>query len=195
MSTFHKVEAQITLLADRATPNLTNQAATRAFYAAHKPDYVIVAAARVGGIHANHPYPADFLVEYLQIECNLIQGAFAAGCTNLLFLGSSCIYPQLAPQPINDAALLNGYLEPTNEPYAIAKIEDIKLCESFNRQHQTDYRALMPTNLYGPGDNFHHENSHVIPAQVRRIHEVKINQSEPVTIWGSGTPMRVFSCR
>jgi len=180
------------LLADRATLNLTDQAATRAFYAAEKPDYVIVAAARVGGIHANNTYPADFLVENLQIECNLIQGAFEAGCTDLLFLGSSCIYPKLAPQPIAETALLNGYLEPTNEAYAIAKIAGIKLCESFNRQHHTDYRSLMPTNLYGPGDNFHGANSHVIPALMARVHEAKIHAAPQVTIWGSGTPMREF---
>jgi len=180
------------LLADRATLNLTDQAATRAFYAAEKPDYVIVAAARVGGIHANNTYPADFLVENLQIECNLIQGAFEAGCTDLLFLGSSCIYPKLAPQPIDETALLNGYLEPTNEAYAIAKIAGIKLCESFNRQHHTDYRSLMPTNLYGPGDNFHGANSHVIPALMARVHEAKIHAAPQVTIWGSGTPMREF---
>jgi GDP-L-fucose synthase len=180
------------LLADRATLDLTNQAGTQAFYAAKRPDYVIVAAAKVGGIHANNTYPANFLVENLMIECNLIQGAFDVGCTNLLFLGSSCIYPKLAPQPIQEDALLNGYLEPTNEAYAIAKIAGIKLCESFNRQHNTDYRALMPTNLYGPGDNFHPENSHVIPALMRRIHEAKRNNSAEVVIWGSGTPMREF---
>jgi GDP-L-fucose synthase len=180
------------LLADRATLDLTNQAATQAFYAAERPDYVIVAAAKVGGIHANNTYPANFLVENLMMECNLIQGAFDVGCTNLLFLGSSCIYPKLAPQPIQEDALLNGYLEPTNEAYAIAKIAGIKLCESFNRQHNTDYRALMPTNLYGPGDNFHPENSHVIPALMRRIHEAKRSNSADVVIWGSGTPMREF---
>jgi GDP-L-fucose synthase len=180
------------LLADRATLDLTNQAATQAFYAAERPDYVIVAAAKVGGIHANNTYPANFLVENLMMECNLIQGAFDVGCTNLLFLGSSCIYPKLAPQPIQEDALLNGYLEPTNEAYAIAKIAGIKLCESFNRQHNTDYRALMPTNLYGPGDNFHPENSHVIPALMRRIHKAKLNHSAEAVIWGSGTPMREF---
>jgi GDP-L-fucose synthase len=153
---------------------------------------VIVAAAKVGGIHANNTYPANFLVENLMMECNLIQGAFDLGCTNLLFLGSSCIYPKLAPQPIQEDALLNGYLEPTNEAYAIAKIAGIKLCESFNRQHNTDYRALMPTNLYGPGDNCHPENSHVIPALMRRIHEAKLSHSADVVIWGSGTPMREF---
>ena len=180
------------LLADRTTLDLTNQAATQAFYAAERPDYVIVAAARVGGIHANNTYPANFLVENLMMECNLIQGAFDVDCTNLLFLGSSCIYPKMAPQPIQEDALLNGYLEPTNEAYAIAKIAGIKLCESFNRQHNTDYRALMPTNLYGPGDNFHPENSHVIPALMRRIHEAKRSNSAEVVIWGSGTPMREF---
>jgi GDP-L-fucose synthase len=180
------------LLADRTTLDLTNQAATQAFYATERPDYVIVAAARVGGIHANNTYPANFLVENLMMECNLIQGAFDVDCTNLLFLGSSCIYPKMAPQPIQEDALLNGYLEPTNEAYAIAKIAGIKLCESFNRQHNTDYRALMPTNLYGPGDNFHPENSHVIPALMRRIHEAKRNNSAEVVIWGSGTPMREF---
>ena len=179
-------------LADRASLDLTSQQATQAFFAAEKPDYVIVAAAKVGGIHANNTYPANFLVENLMIECNLIQGAFDVGCSNLLFLGSSCIYPKLAPQPINEDALLNGYLEPTNEAYAIAKIAGIKLCESFNRQHNTDYRSLMPTNLYGPGDNFHPDNSHVIPALMRRIHEAKLTHAKEVVIWGSGTPMREF---
>jgi GDP-L-fucose synthase len=180
------------LTASHESLDLTSQAETRAFLAAEVPDYVVVAAARVGGIQANNNYPANFLVENLMIECNLIQGSFDAGCANLLFLGSSCIYPKLAPQPIREDELLNGYLEATNEAYAIAKIAGIKLCESFNRQHNTDYRSIMPTNLYGSGDNFHLENSHVIPALMRRIHEAKLEEEGQVTIWGSGTPMREF---
>lgn len=172
--------------------DLTDQAAVDAFFADEKPDYVVIAAAKVGGIHANNTYPADFLYDNLMIEANLIRGAFNAGCKELLFLGSSCIYPKLAEQPMREEALLDGHLEPTNEAYAIAKIAGIKLCESYNRQHGTDYRSLMPTNLYGPGDNFHPEDSHVIPALMRRIHEAKENGDKEVVIWGTGSPMREF---
>ena len=151
--------------------DLTDQRAVRDFMAREAPDVVILAAARVGGIHANNTYPADFIYENLMIECNVIHQAFASGVPRLLQLGSSCIYPRAAPQPMAENALLTGPLEPTNEPYAIAKIAGIKLCESYNRQHGTDYRSVMPTNLYGPGDNFHPENSHVLPALIRRFHE------------------------
>ncbi|WP_212525613.1 GDP-L-fucose synthase [Actibacterium sp. MT2.3-13A] len=172
--------------------NLTDQAAVRDFMAAEKPDVVILAAAKVGGIHANNIYPADFIYENLMIECNVIHQAFAAGVTRLLQLGSSCIYPRAVPQPMREDALLTGTLEPTNEPYAIAKIAGIKLCESYNRQHGTDYRSVMPTNLYGPGDNFHPENSHVLPALIRRFHEAREAGLDEVTIWGTGTPRREF---
>lgn len=157
-----------------------------------KPDCIIVAAAKVGGIQANNTYPADFILENLQIEANLIDGAFRAGIDNVLFLGSSCIYPKLADQPIKEEALLTGILEPTNEPYAIAKIAGIKLCESFNRQFGTDYRSLMPTNLYGPGDNFHPEHSHVIPGLMQRLHVAKLRGDATVGIWGTGSPRREF---
>ncbi|WP_235789842.1 GDP-L-fucose synthase [Ruegeria pomeroyi] len=172
--------------------DLTDQAAVRDFMAAERPDQVILAAARVGGIHANNTYPAQFIYENLMIECNVIHQAFAAGVTRLLQLGSSCIYPRAASQPMAEAALLTGPLEPTNEPYAIAKIAGIKLCESYNRQHNTDYRSVMPTNLYGPGDNFHPENSHVLPALIRRFHQAIQTGADEVVIWGSGTPMREF---
>ncbi|SEK11294.1 GDP-L-fucose synthase [Marinovum algicola] len=172
--------------------DLTNQAAVRDFMAAEKPDAVILAAAKVGGIHANNTYPADFIYENLMIECNVIHQAFAAGVTRLLQLGSSCIYPKAVPQPMKEDALLTGTLEPTNEPYAVAKIAGIKLCESYNRQHGTDYRSVMPTNLYGPGDNFHPENSHVLPALIRRFHEAAQAGREEVVIWGSGKPRREF---
>jgi GDP-L-fucose synthase len=172
--------------------DLTDQAAVRAFFACQHIDVVVLAAAKVGGIHANNTYPADFILDNLLIECNVISAAHAAGVQRLLFLGSSCIYPRLAPQPMREDALLTGTLEPTNEPYAIAKIAGIKLCESFNRQHGRDYRSVMPTNLYGPGDNFHPENSHVIPALLRRFHEAVQTGAKEVTIWGSGTPMREF---
>jgi GDP-L-fucose synthase len=180
------------ILADRSTLDLTKQAETHSFLQTERPDYIIAAAARVGGIHANNSYPANFIVDNLMVECNLIQGGFNSGCKDLLFLGSSCIYPKLATQPMQEESLLDGYLEPTNEAYAIAKIAGIKLCESFNRQYGTDYRSLMPTNLYGPGDNYHPENSHVIPALMRRIHDAKCSNEKAVTIWGSGTPMREF---
>ncbi|POZ60795.1 GDP-L-fucose synthase [Chromobacterium alticapitis] len=180
----------------RAELDLTNQAEVNAFFAAEKPDQVYLAAAKVGGIHANNTYPAEFIYENLMIEANIIDAAFRHGVMKLLFLGSSCIYPKLAPQPIAESALLSSPLEPTNEPYAIAKIAGIKLCESYNRQygasHGIDYRSVMPTNLYGPGDNYHPDNSHVIPALIRRFHEAKINSTSSVTIWGTGTPCREF---
>jgi len=176
--------------------DLTNQAAVRAFFETEKPDQVYLAAAKVGGIHANNTYPAEFIYDNLMMECNIIDAAFRSGTRKLLFLGSSCIYPKLAPQPMREDALLTSTLEPTNEPYAIAKIAGIKLCESYNRQygesHGVDYRSVMPTNLYGPGDNYHPENSHVIPALIRRFHEAKINGAPNVTIWGTGTPRREF---
>lgn len=176
----------------RAELDLTDQAAVRGFLADTKPDVVILAAAKVGGIHANNTYPADFLYENLAIEANVIHGAHLAGVQDLLFLGSSCIYPKEAPQPMAEDALLTGPLEPTNEPYAIAKIAGIKLCESYNRQHGRDYRSVMPTNLYGPGDNFHPQNSHVLPALLRRFHEAAEAGAEEVVIWGSGKPRREF---
>ncbi|APZ55189.1 GDP-L-fucose synthase (plasmid) [Salipiger abyssi] len=172
--------------------DLTSQDAVRGFMEAETPDVVILAAAKVGGIHANNTYPAEFIYENLMIECNVIHQAFAAGVTRLLQLGSSCIYPKAVPQPMKEDALLTGTLEPTNEPYAIAKIAGIKLCESYNRQYGVDYRSVMPTNLYGPGDNFHPENSHVLPALIRRFHEAAQNGTEEVVIWGSGKPMREF---
>ncbi|WP_210530510.1 GDP-L-fucose synthase [Rubellimicrobium arenae] len=172
--------------------DLTDQAAVRDFMRAERPDAVILAAARVGGIHANNTYPADFIHDNLLIEANVIGQAHAAGVQRLLFLGSSCIYPREAPQPMAEDALLTGVLEPTNEPYAIAKIAGIKLCESFARQHGRDYRSVMPTNLYGPGDNFHPENSHVLPALIRRFHEAAREGREEVVIWGTGTPRREF---
>jgi len=172
--------------------DLTDQAAVRAFFASEKPNGVVLAAAKVGGIHANSTYPADFIYENLMIEANVIHQAYVAGVQRLLFLGSSCIYPRAVEQPMREDALLTGVLEPTNEPYAVAKIAGIKLCESYNRQYGTDYRSVMPTNLYGPGDNFHPENSHVMPALIRRFHEAAVNGSEEVVIWGTGTPYREF---
>ncbi|MFD2172941.1 GDP-L-fucose synthase [Rhodobacter lacus] len=172
--------------------DLTSQQAVRDFMQTEKPDVVILAAAKVGGIHANNTYPAEFIYENLMIECNVIHQAFAAGVQRLLQLGSSCIYPKAVPQPMAENALLTGTLEPTNEPYAVAKIAGIKLCESYNRQYGVDYRSVMPTNLYGPGDNFHPENSHVLPALIRRFHEAAQAGTEEVVIWGSGTPMREF---
>jgi GDP-L-fucose synthase len=169
--------------------DLTTQAQVAAFFAAERPEAVILAAAKVGGIHANNTYPAEFIYENLMIECNVIHQAFAAGVTRLLQLGSSCIYPKHAPQPMAEDALLTGTLEPTNEPYAIAKIAGIKLCESYNRQYGTDYRSVMPTNLYGPGDNFHPENSHVVPALIRRFHEAVQNRLDEVVIWGTGAQL------
>jgi GDPmannose 4,6-dehydratase/GDP-L-fucose synthase len=172
--------------------DLTDQAAVRAFMQTEKPDAVVLAAAKVGGILANNSYPADFIYENLMIECNVIHQAFKAGVKRLLQLGSSCIYPKAVAQPMAEGALLTGTLEPTNEPYAIAKIAGIKLCESYNRQYDTDYRSVMPTNLYGPGDNFHPENSHVLPALIRRFHEAARDGLDHVTIWGSGRPRREF---
>jgi GDP-L-fucose synthase len=172
--------------------DLTDQLAVRDFMRAERPDVVILAAAKVGGIHANNTYPADFIYENLMIECNVIHQAFDAGVTKLLQLGSSCIYPKAVPQPMREDALLTGTLEPTNEPYAVAKIAGIKLCESYNRQHGVDYRSVMPTNLYGPGDNFHPDNSHVIPALIRRFHEAARDGLDEVVIWGSGAPRREF---
>jgi GDP-L-fucose synthase len=176
--------------------DLTNQAAVQTFFETEKPDQVYLAAAKVGGIYANNTFPAEFIYQNLMMEANVIHQAFMSGVRKLLFLGSSCIYPKLAPQPMSEDALLTGKLEPTNEPYAIAKIAGIKLCESYNRQyggsHEIDYRSVMPTNLYGPGDNYHPENSHVIPALIRRFHESKVNQMPEVVIWGTGTPRREF---
>jgi GDP-L-fucose synthase len=176
--------------------DLIKQDAVNAFFAEERPDQVYLAAAKVGGIHANNTYPADFIYENLMVQANVIDAAFRNGVKKLLFLGSSCIYPRLASQPMREDALLTGLLEPTNEPYAIAKIAGIKLCESYNRQygasHGVDYRSVMPTNLYGPGDNYHPENSHVIPALIRRFHEAKLSNAPSVSIWGSGTPKREF---
>ena len=176
--------------------DLTNQLAVQSFFEAERPQQVYLAAARVGGIHANSTYPAEFMYTNLMIEANVIDAAFQSGVKKLLFLGSSCIYPRLAPQPMREDTLLTGMLEPTNEPYAIAKIAGIKLCESYNRQygesHGVDYRSVMPTNLYGPGDNYHPQNSHVIPALIRRFHEAKVNNLPVISIWGTGCPRREF---
>ena len=175
---------------------LTDQAAVRFFFETEKPDHVYLAAAKVGGIHANTTFPAEFIYQNLMMQANVIDAAFNNGVKKLLLLGSSCIYPKLAPQPMREDALLNGALESTNEPYAIAKIAGIKLCESYNRQyrqsHGVDYRSVMPTNLYGPGDNYHPEYSHVIPALIRRFHEAKVSHAPSITIWGTGTPKREF---
>ena len=190
----HPLESIVTR--SRAELDLTNQAAVHAFFVAEKPDQVYLAAAKVGGIHANNTSPAEFIYQNLMIEANIIDAAFRNGTKRLLFLGSSCIYPRLASQPIREEALLTGTLEATNEPYAVAKIAGIKLCESYNRQygksHGVDYRCVMPTNLYGPGDNYHPENSHVIPALILRFHEAKMNKASNVLIWGSGNPRREF---
>jgi GDP-L-fucose synthase len=176
----------------RAQLDLTDQAAVRAFFQSEKPDLVVLAAAKVGGILANNTYPAQFIYENLMMECNVIHQAFAAGVERLLQLGSSCIYPREATQPMAESALLTGTLEATNEPYAIAKIAGIKLCESYNRQYGTDYRSVMPTNLYGPGDNFHPQNSHVLPAMLQRFHDAVERGLDEVVIWGSGKPRREF---
>ncbi|MEY0383319.1 GDP-L-fucose synthase family protein [Providencia rettgeri] len=176
----------------RSELDLTNQADVDLFFIKNKIDEVYLAAAKVGGIHANNTYPADFIYENLIIECNIIHSAHKHNVQNLLFLGSSCIYPKLAEQPMSESELLTGRLEATNEPYAIAKIAGIKLCESYNRQYGRDYRSVMPTNLYGENDNFHAENSHVIPALMRRFHEAKLNNDKEVIVWGTGTPMREF---
>jgi len=172
--------------------DLTDQTAVRAFFAAGKPDYVILAAAKVGGIYANNTYPAEFIYQNLMIESNVIDAAYRNGVERLLFLGSTCIYPKAVEQPMREDALLTDTLEPTNEPYALAKIAGIKLCESYNRQYGTDYRSVMPTNLYGINDNFHPENSHVIPALMRRFHEAKLANAEEVVVWGTGNAMREF---
>lgn len=176
----------------REQVDLLNQRDTLAYIEKNKPDWVIVAAAKVGGIHANHHYPADFIYENLAIELNAIQGAFKAGVEKIIFLGSSCIYPKFAEQPIKESALLTNALESTNEPYAIAKIAGIKLCESFNRQYGTDFRSLMPTNLFGPGDNYHPKNSHVIPGLIRRFHEAKSHKNNFIEVWGTGRARREF---
>jgi GDP-L-fucose synthase len=176
--------------------DLTNQTAVQTFFDAERPDQVYLAAAKVGGIHANNTYPAEFIYQNLMMQNNVIHQSYVSGVKKLLFLGSSCIYPKLAPQPMSEDALLTGKLEPTNEPYAIAKIAGIKMCESYNRQygesHGIDYRSVMPTNLYGPGDNYHPEDSHVIPALIRRFHEAKVANSPEVVVWGTGTPKREF---
>lgn len=172
--------------------DLTDQVSVRDFMREEKPDQVVLAAAKVGGIHANNVYPAEFIYQNLMMEANVVHQAWAAGCQQLLFLGSSCIYPKLVAQPMQESALLTGVLESTNEPYAIAKITGIKLCESYNRQYGTDYRSVMPTNLYGQNDNFHLENSHVIPAMIRKFHEAKVSGSPTVTLWGTGKAMREF---
>lgn len=179
-----------------AEMDLTDQAAVKTFFEQEKPDQVYLAAAKVGGIHANNTFPAEFIYDNLMVQNNVIHQAFLNGVKKLLFLGSSCIYPKLATQPMSEDALLTGKLEPTNEPYAVAKIAGIKMCESYNRQygesHGVDYRSVMPTNLYGPGDNYHPENSHVIPALIRRFHEAKVSNAPEVVIWGTGTPRREF---
>ncbi|OAI06934.1 GDP-L-fucose synthase [Methylomonas methanica] len=172
--------------------DLTDQAAVREFMEQERPDRVIFAAAKVGGIHANNEYPAEFIYQNLMMEANVVHQAWQVGCKSLLFLGSSCIYPKFAEQPMQESALLTGVLESTNEPYAIAKIAGIKLCESYNRQYGADYRSVMPTNLYGENDNFHLENSHVIPALIRKFHDAKVSNSPTVSVWGSGKAMREF---
>jgi GDP-L-fucose synthase len=176
----------------RAALDLTDQQAVKAFFSFEKPDQVYLAAAKVGGIHANNTYPAEFIYDNLMVQANVIHGAWQADVKKLLFLGSSCIYPKAVRQPMKEDALLTGALEPTNEPYAVAKIAGIKLCESYNRQYGVDYRSVMPTNLFGVGDNYHPENSHVIPALIRRFHEAKISKVSEVVIWGTGSPMREF---
>lgn len=176
----------------RGELDLTSQQVVADFFQSEQIDQVYLAAAKVGGIHANNTYPAEFIYENLMMECNIIHQAYQTDVRQLLFLGSSCIYPKLAQQPMAESELLNGRLEPTNEPYAIAKIAGIKLCESYNRQYGVDYRSVMPTNLYGENDNFHPQNSHVIPAMMRRFHEAKIRGDREVVVWGSGTPMREF---
>ena len=172
--------------------DLTNQAQVQGFFQQETPDYVILAAAKVGGIHANNTYPADFIYQNMMIEANVINSAYESKVKRLLFLGSTCIYPKAVEQPMREDALLTDVLEPTNEPYALAKIAGIKLCESYNRQHGTDFRSVMPTNLYGINDNFHPENSHVIPALMRRFHEAKVNNDAEVIVWGTGNAMREF---
>jgi GDP-L-fucose synthase len=195
----HQVEQQIKegaelelVVRDRVQLNLLSQADVQAFFAEENIDVVYLSAAKVGGIVANNTYPAEFIYENLMIVCNIVHSAHLAGVNDLLFLGSSCIYPKLAEQPMQESALLTGTLEHTNEPYAVAKIAGIKLCESYNRQYGRNYRSVMPTNLYGENDNFHPENSHVIPALMRRFHEAKLNSTPQVVVWGSGKPMCEF---
>jgi GDP-L-fucose synthase len=192
----HGVHPKNILTRTHAELDLTNQADVQTFFASEEPTQVYLAAAKVGGIHANNTYPAEFIYENLMMQANVIDAAFKNGVKKLLFLGSSCIYPKLAPQPMGEDALLTGSLESSNEPYAIAKIAGIKLCESYNRQyglsHGIDYRSVMPTNLYGPGDNYHPENSHVIPALILRFHEAKLANAPSVAVWGTGTPRREF---
>jgi len=180
------------ITASRDELDLTNQAQVEAFLGVKKVDQIYLAAAKVGGIHANNTYPADFIYQNLMIQNNIIHSAYRSGVMKLLFLGSSCIYPKLAVQPMPEGALLSGHLEPTNEPYAVAKIAGIKMCESYNRQYGVDYRSIMPTNLYGPGDNYHPENSHVIPALIRRFHEAKEKSAAEVVAWGTGSALREF---
>lgn len=188
----HKHDYVNIITRTHAELELTDQSKVRAFFESEQIDEVYLAAARVGGIHANNTYPAEFIYDNMMVQSNVIHEAWRAGVKKLLFLGSSCIYPRLAEQPIKEEYLMSGSLEPTNEPYAIAKIAGIKMCESYNRQYATDFRSVMPTNLYGPGDNYHPENSHVIPALIRRFHEAKATGASKVTIWGTGTPRREF---
>ena len=179
----------------RSELDLTNQSAVKGFFKQEKPDFVIIAAAKVGGIHANNTYPADFIFQNMMIEANIINSSYENNIKRLLFLGSTCIYPRSVEQPMREDALLTGVLEPTNEPYAIAKIAGIKLCESYNRQHNTDFRSAMPTSLYGINDNFHPENSHIIPALMQRFHKAKVNNATQTTVWGTGKAMpRIFIC-
>ena len=180
------------ITASRDELDLINQGQVELFFENYKFDQVYLAAAKVGGIFANHTYPADFIYQNLMIQNNIIHAAYRSQVTKLLFLGSSCIYPKLAKQPISESELMNGYLEPTNEPYAVAKIAGIKMCESYNRQYGVDYRSIMPTNLYGPGDNYHQENSHVIPGLIRRFHQAKISNEKEVVVWGTGCALREF---
>ena len=193
---FLKKQDVVIITKDRKELNLLNQENVQNFFKNEKIDQVYLAAAKVGGIHANKTYPSDFIYQNLMIQSNVIHNAFLSGVKKLLFLGSSCIYPKNAKQPMKEEDLLTGKLEPTNEPYAIAKIAGIKMCESYNRQygdsHGIDYRCVMPTNLYGPGDNYHPDNSHVVPALIRRFHEAKVNNLKFVTIWGTGSPLREF---
>ena len=175
-----------------AEMDLCDQLAVRQFMQKEKPDFIVLAAAKVGGIYANNNYPAEFIYDNMMVECNVVHEAYCAGIKNLLFLGSSCIYPKFSQQPIRESEILTGVLEPSNEPYAVAKIAGIKLCESYNRQYDMDYRSIMPTNLYGSGDNYHAMNSHVVPAMIKRFHEAKLTNADSVEIWGSGKVMREF---
>lgn len=180
------------ILRSRSELDLTNQLAVERFFVKEKPEYVFLAAAKVGGIHANSTYPAEFIFSNMQVQMNVINESYRAGVKKLLFLGSSCIYPKYAPQPMREDALLSGHLEPTNEAYAIAKIAGIVMCRSYNKQYGTDFISVMPTNLYGPNDNYHPQNSHVLPALIRRFHEAKVNNDPKVVIWGTGNPTREF---